>query len=285
MIRVLEPIANIFDIFHAFWENLRYERIFSIFLVLTFLLSMLVIEANRLGFLPHGLSHVVPTNVFYAVNIAFTLLLLQEVVLMILVLPQSFSKSVGKQFEILSLILLRSCFKELVNIHEPLLFPQDITPLLRILSDGAGAVAVFMLLAIFVRVGRVQMRSKGERLYSFVVTKKTISVLLLAIFAGMGIYNLTLGAMGQGMFSFFPMFYTVLIFCDILLVLVSQVYMPCYVAVFRNSSLALCTVFIRLALSAPPFYNAAIGVGSALFAVLIVIAHNILLSGRPTARD
>lgn len=278
---VLEGISHGFDSIHHYWEKERTERAMATLLILVFLGSLVVIEANRWGLLPPLFAKVVPTNHFYAVNAAFTLLLLHEVMGLVLILPRSFSRSVGKQFEILSLILLRSCFKELVNIHEPLIFPQDVTPLLRILSDGVGALCVFILLAVFWRIGKVrEKRRDGVRLYYFVVTKKLLASVLLMLFVGMGGYNLWLGASGQEMFDFFAVFYTVLIFSDILIVLVSQRYLPCFVAVFRNSGLALCTVFIRLALSSPPYYNAAIGVGAAMFAILLTVAYNYFVSGR-----
>ena len=49
---------------------------------------------------------------------------------------------------------------------------------------------------------------------------------------------------------FFETIYTVLIFADIALVLISQRYMPSFHAVFRNSGFVIGTLMMRLALSA-----------------------------------
>ena len=81
------------------------HRRFALALVLVFLGAMAVIEMNRQGVLPEVLAAHTPTNHFHAVDLAFTLVLILEVVSLIFTLPCSFSKSVGKQFEILSLIL------------------------------------------------------------------------------------------------------------------------------------------------------------------------------------
>lgn len=281
----LEYFAHVFDTVDCRWERDRTARGLATLLVIVFGLSLVAIGLNRAGLLPAPLSGIIPLNPFHAVNMAFTLLLLQEVMVLILVLPKSFSRSVVKQFEILALILLRSCFKELANIHEPLVFPDDMAALLRIGSDGAGAVVVFVLLAFLLRAGKSRSRGgNGVNLYYFVLTKKILALMLLCVFTGLGVYNLWLGMTGRAMFDFFTVFYTVLIFSDIFIVLVAQRYRPCFVEVFRNSGLALSTVFIRLALSAPAYYNAAMGVAAAAFALCIAMAYNYFDSGHLVAR-
>ena len=67
-----------------------------------------------------------------------------------------------------------------------------------------------------------------------------------------------------------------LIFSDIFVVIIAQRFLPCYVAVFRNSGLALATLLIRLALAAPPYWNAGLGVFAALFAVGMTLAYNMV---------
>ena len=76
------------------------------------------------------------------------------------------------------------------------------------------------------------------------------------------------------MVAFFDACYTVLIFADVLLVLVSLRYSSTYHVVFRNSGFAIATVLIRLALIAPAPINALLGVSSALFALGLTVAYN-----------
>ena len=61
---------------------------------------------------------------------------------------------------------------------------------------------------------------------------------------------------------FFSVFYTVLIFSDIFIVLLSHTYQPAFHSVFRNSGFALATLLIRFALAAPAYYAPAIGIAA-----------------------
>lgn len=117
---LFERLTYMFDPLHHFWEHERMHRRFALGLIVVFLGALVSIELNRQGLLPASLAAHTPTNHFHAVNLAFTLVLILEVVSLIFTLPCSFSKSVGKQFEILSLILLRDAFKELSYFAEPI---------------------------------------------------------------------------------------------------------------------------------------------------------------------
>jgi hypothetical protein len=209
------------------------------------------------------------------VNLAFTLVLILEVVSLIFTLPCSFSKSVGKQFEILSLILLRDAFKELSYFSEPItVVGTELTPVFHILGYGFGALAVFALLGVYYRIQPEKKQGMGlpHDLFRFVAAKKGIALLLLFTFAVLGLGNLYSMFAGLPRIDFFPVFYTLLIFTDILVVLISQCFRPSFHAVFRNSGYALCTLFIRLALAAPPMYDVALGIVAALFAIALTLA-------------
>lgn len=271
---IYELATYVFDPLHAFWENEKTQRSVAGALIACFILALLGIELGRQGLLPEALAAQTPSSHYAAVGIAFTLVLVLEVVSLIFVLPCSFAKSVGKQFEILCLILMRNSFKELVNFPEPITFTGNMTPIYQILSDGLGAFAVFVLLGLYYRIQKPLPALKPSFKFSYVASKKLVALLLLVMFAGLGIYDFRLMITGLPTFDFFATFYTILIFSDILLVLISQRFLPSFHAVFRNSGFALVTLLIRLALAAPPFYNAALGVSSAGFAVLLTLAYN-----------
>ncbi len=86
-------------------------------------------------------------------------------------------------------------------------------------------------------------------------------------------------------FQFFEVFYTVLIFSDILLVLISLRYNSTYSVVFRNSGFAVATVLIRLALTAPPFYNVGLGVGAAILSLGLAYIYNNFALHPPPSED
>jgi len=262
-----ELTTNLFDPVHAFWENRKTRRAVSVTQVVAFLLGIIGIELNTQGLLPPALAHITPSSHFYAINLAFTLVLIQEVVDLIFVLPCSISKSLGKQLEILSLILLRDAFKELVNLHEPIVLVDSLTVVAPMLGDGVGALLVFVGLGFYYRHHRRRAKvPPGPWLYPFVAFKKFLALLLLVFFLVYGLWVTWQSAVDGTPHHFFPVFYTVLIFSDILIVLLSHTYQPAFHSVFRNSGFALATLLIRFALGAPGYYAPLLGVIAMAFA-------------------
>ncbi len=85
--------------------------------------------------------------------------------------------------------------------------------------------------------------------------------------------------------SFFTSFYTVLIFADVLVVLASLRYSRAYDFAFRYFGFTVATVMIRLALTAPRFFDAAIGVGTMLFALFLIWTDDRLRQFFPHTAD
>lgn len=278
-----EKITYIFDPLHHVWEHEKLHKKISLTLVLFFLVSLVAIEFNRQGFLPLSLSELTPKNHFFAVQAAFTVVLILEVISLIFTIPCSFSRSVGKQFEILALILMRNAFKELSYFPEPISFAGNEQAILNILSDGFGALLIFALLGYYYRIQAqpADDRMRPTDVYSFVAAKKGIALLLLVIFAYLGIDSVVASLTGQSQSDFLHSFYTILILADILVVLLSQCFQPSFYAIFRNSGFALSTLIIRIALAAPPFYNVLLGLAAALFAILLTLSSRALFIKKP----
>jgi hypothetical protein len=273
--RVTVLLVTAFEAMRRVWEGPRQPRMLGGLLTAAFVISLAGIEAGRQGWLPAGVAELLPHSHFRAVELAFTLLLLFEVIGVVFSLAQSVSESVGKQFEIFSLILLRQTFEELSAFPEPVSWEEVSRSLLPMASDAGGALAVFVLVGVFYRLQRHRpiTGDAGEQ-GSFVATKKAIAVLLLVSFVVIGVTDLRQALAGGPTFNFFEAFYTLLIFTDILLVLVSLRYSSTYRVVFRNSGFAAATLFLRLALGAPAYVNAAVGVAAALFACALTLAYN-----------
>lgn len=268
---------SIFDPLERLWEHKGTHQWASGMLVVIFLVSLGAIELNRQGMLPDYLAGKIPVSHYLAINIAFTLVLIIEVISLIFTIPSSLSRALGKQFEILALIFLRSSFKELASLPEPASVVGHMDVLWKILGDGAGAITIFALLGLYTKQLQLldhTLKPGGIALVRFVAAKKLVAATILVIFLGMGIVNGWLLISGQEVFHFFHHFYTVLIFSDVLLVLIAQCFLPEFRAVFRNAGYALATLLIRLALTAPSFYNVLIGAFSVVFAVLLTAIYN-----------
>lgn len=287
MNRVSFPLIRFFDRIQAYAEAEETRRRVAMWLILYFLASLALIEMNSQAWLPATLARSISLNRFDAVTQTFTLVLVLEVVDLVFSLPRSTSRSVGKQFEILALILLRNAFKELTNLPVPIEVTGHTDVLIRLAVDGTGALSVFVLLGVYKYVQRCAPRHWApEILAKFITAKKLVALLVLGSFLFMGLWDGYLVLTGQPTFDVFHDFYTLLIFTDILIVLIAQRYMPEFHAIFRNSGFALATLFIRMALTADAMLSVIMGVSAMVFAVCLTFASNhfyaITQSGGPT---
>lgn len=273
--RVLDIAGRFFDAVDAWWGGERVRRATGTTLVVIFLGALVVIEAARRGWLPASLAEHVATSHFAAISLAFSALLVVEVVALILTLARSVATSVGVQFELFSLILLREAFKEIGDLGEPIVWAEAREPILHALADGAGALLVFVGVIVYGRLQQHRRITADEAEQArFVQAKKLIALGLLVAFIIAGIDDAWRIVVGNDPYPFFDAFFTALIFADILLVLVSLRYTDTYAVVFRNAGFALATVVLRLALVAPPYVNVLLGIGATAFVIGLTLAYN-----------
>ncbi len=280
--RIILPASALFDRLQNFWEGQRVHVWLTNLLVLVFMAVLILVEFNRRQWLPVAIAETLPRSHFYSVSFAFTLLLIVEVIGLVFSLADSVANSVGKQFEVLSLILLRQSFKQLVYFPEPLHWIGVNEAILHILADAFTALILFLLLALYYRMQRHAPICRDEvQQGHFIAYKKTLALLLLITFTLTGLYDLFAPLLQNARFDFFASFYTILIFSDILIVLVSLRYSYSYATLFRNSGFALTTVLIRMALSAPHYFNALLGLLSMLFAIGLTFSYNHFMRSVP----
>ena len=280
-------VCRVFDVLAARWDAPSTQRRLGTSLVLVFLGALATIELARRGWLPASVAAVVPPGHFAAVGIVFSVLLVLEVAGLVFALARSVAESLGKQLELLALILIRDAFVEFGHAGEPIAW-ADIAPLVpHIVADMFGALTVFALLVPYERVQRHRaITAHGEDQASFVCAKKAVSVLLLGAFVVLGAMTLGQRAIGELPAPFYATFYPVLVLSDVLLVLVSLRYSGTFHVVFRNSAFAAAAMLMRLALSAPPYVNVALAVGGALFALGASATYNAWVVGaRAAPRD
>jgi hypothetical protein len=273
--RLLSAVAGAYDALAAWWGGLRAHRTIGTLLVLVFLAALLVIHLGRLNLLPPAVARFIPHNYFGAVAIAFWLLLNVEILALVFSLAESVANSVGKQFELFSLILIRKAFLEFGEFGGPIEWPQASSSMLVMLSDLLGALLIFVAVGLYYRLQRHRPITLDEReQQSFVAAKKAVALALFISFVLLASADVWAFITGADTFDFFQLFYTVLVFSDVLIVLISIAYTSGYHVVFRNSGFAAATIMMRLALAAPAYVNAALGLGAALFAVGLSFAYN-----------
>lgn len=271
---LLRQIGAICDALEHFWEEVVMKRYTGIGLVILYLLALVVVELNRQGMLPANLAESIPTTHFWAVEIAFTVLLLTEVISLIFALTHSFSRSIGIQFQLLSLILLRDVFKQFTYFPEPLTWQPIAERISYISVDALAALAIFIILQIYYREQKsFSFINNDQEQENFINGKKGIALGLLVTFIVIGIDDGIRWISGTETYPFFDTFFTLLIFTDVLMVLLSMQYSHSYAVTFRNFGYAVVTVLIRVSLVAPSPINGLVGIATALFGLGIALIY------------
>lgn len=279
--KFLSYTNHLFEKLELIWESKQSLYATSVVLVICFVisssLSFLVINDHiNLGSINKHFK-----NPFFSIEIVFTLLLITELFGLIFMLPKSVAKSVGKQFELLSLIFLRDGFKEFSHITD-FNWEHLKEPFIYMMIYSFGAIAIFTILGCTYKIQRrIRLTNTEDDREQFIRLKKVLALLLLVAFAVVGFNDVkTLVTTGIYKHSF-TTFYTVLIFSDIVIVLIALRYTLNYYKIFRYSAFVLATILIRIALSTQPYYDVIIGVTASLFILMLTIAYNYFLRELP----
>src|SRR5262249_60146908 len=110
-------VRRVYRWLHRGWESKHVQHLVATALITIFVGALIFIELRRLGVLSWER---LPSNHFHAVRLGFNLLLAVEVIGLVFGLTGSPGRTLGRQFEILSLILLPQNRKERVPPSQPL---------------------------------------------------------------------------------------------------------------------------------------------------------------------
>lgn len=188
----------------------------------------------------------------------FSILLAYEVYQLIRAIPESFSTAVGKQFEIVTLLVVRDIFKRLSELE----FSGDWTidsELKLIVLECFTFITLFTTSLIYRANSNTDttVDFKDNELLNFVQNKQKIAVVLLATYLIVAIFSFTNWVIsvseGDGSVTreiFFLDFFTILILADILILLISYGYSTDFTNLARNTGFILSTVVLRVAIGA-----------------------------------
>ena len=187
----------------------------------------------------------------------FSILLVYEVYQLIRTIPDSFSSSVGKQYEIATLLVVRDVLKRLSEVQnsEGWKISSDLGFLL--VECAAFLVLLYTSLTYF-RISSNSEKSEEmtDDIAIFVEAKRGIANAILLIFLAMAAYSFYtwFGSVQSGGGSvsrviFFLDFFTFLILADILILLLSYWFYTDFGNLARNTGFVLSTVIIRVAIS------------------------------------
>jgi hypothetical protein len=276
---MIKITTKLFDYLEAYWESKQNNRLLSTVLVLVFIVTILIGVGNYFHLFNslYLLSNIRFTD---SIEFSFNFLLFFEMIGLVFVIPHSISNSMGKQFQIMSLIFLRTSFEELSNLSFNVPIKEQVVIISRMAADAGAALIVFILIRWFYSLQKHRQITDETDKANFINLKKIVALgvltgLLLSVFFDFRHFIYT------GIFHpSYPIFYLILIFADMLLMLAAFRYVIHYPNIFRYSAFVLITIFIRIALMAPVYYNAIIGVGTVLFGIGVVYVHNLFIEGR-----
>ena len=187
----------------------------------------------------------------------FSILLVYEVYQLIRAIPDSFSSSVGKQYEIATLLVVRDILKRLSEVEssEGWEISSDLGFLL---VECAAFLALLYTSLTYYRISNKSVKSGeiSEDITVFVESKRLVANFMLIVFLFTAAYSfftwITSVQDGGGSVSrviFFLDFFTFLILADILILLVSYWFYTDFGNLARNTGFVLSTVIIRVAIS------------------------------------
>ncbi|MEC7507577.1 MAG: hypothetical protein VX965_00915 [Candidatus Thermoplasmatota archaeon] len=204
----------------------------------------------------------------------FSIILAYEVYELIRAIPESFSISIGKQFEVMSLLVVRDMFKNLADVEKASGTAVD-TDVALIAVEALAFLILFTTALYFRRVTHASKHDEDtdEGVARFVQQKKSLACGLAGVYVMLAIYSFTSWSMstldGEGDLSrtvFFLDFFTFLILSDIIILLVSYKHITDFPQLARNTGFVLSTVTIRVGIGTPGFTGAALFILSALLA-------------------
>lgn len=270
----------------------RIEKVILSIAIASFIIHLLIIYLVDLKFISIDINSNLLTNPIAAIYTPFSFILLYEVYLLIFFLPKSFTKYVSKQYEIMSLIIIRRLFKDLSNLRltgDWFNIKYD----LQFSYDLATSLLMFFLIYLFYLQSEPKKNivdasvTSNLSLMNFIKIKKILALLLVPIFIFLAIYSFTIW-INEIIFSdvnstnsfsninniFFEQFFNILIFADVLLLLFSFYLTDDFYKVMRNSGFIISTILIRISFSTTGLVNNLLIICAILYGLFITIIHN-----------
>ncbi|MEO1413917.1 MAG: hypothetical protein AAFW00_01520 [Bacteroidota bacterium] len=258
-----------------------------------------------------GIHSELLVNPISAVYTPFSFILIFEVFLLVYYLPSSFTTAIGKQYEIISLIVLRRIFKDIAKVEsnytgnkveevvpsttdtgvwdKSMAFLSN-TKNLDLAADMIGVVVIFYLIFLFYKLMRTRPRIPASPRYSRFITLKKFSTLILLPFLiilsaiAFGEWLIEISQFNQGIIKdlsdinnvFYEDFFLILILVDVVLLIISLNFTDRYSVLIRNAGFVVSTVLIRLSFTFDGWISTLLIIFGVGFGVMIHALYNML---------
>lgn len=278
-------ISKIFNFVFSKSSQLYVEKSIITIAIASFIVHLLLILATSSEVISVALPGELLQNPLAAIYTPFSFILIYEVYLLIFYLPQSFTYYLSKQYEIITLIVLRRFFKD-ISILDFNNTKLSVLNNLTIFYDIVAAIIMFLLVYLFRKNLNIKDRKKinlGSNLKSFIIQKKFIAISLVPLFLLLALESFQTWIMGMGQDTnstninhiFFEQFFTFLIFVDISILLLSFYYKNDFHKIIRNSGFIISTVIIRISFGITGVMNLSLLLMAILIGIAVQKIHNL----------
>ncbi len=262
--------------------------------IASFGIHLLLILLNNLGVFNLGIHSELLENPISAIYTPFSFILLFEVYLLVYHIPQSTSNYIGKQYEIITLIVVRRLFKDISHIDLTDDWFRDAYDL-QFTFDIVTTLILFLLIYYFHKLNRKKAditapayNKLSSKVRLFIDRKKLLATCLVPIVLLMSVYsfgNWIINSLNilsdQSAYTgftdinniFFDEFFVLLILTDVLLLLFSFFHTSKFNLFIRNSGFIISTILIRLSFGTEGYLNNILITAAVLFGVLILVIN------------
>jgi hypothetical protein len=282
--KVQKQIENLFSI--VFSENVirRVEKYILYLASVGFVIHLSLIFLNNYNLVDLSIINSnLLSNPISALYTPFSFILVYEAFLLIYYIPRSFTTAVGKQYEIISLIVIRKIFGDipLIDLNENWIENSDN---LQLIYDLLGILIIFFLIYLFRKTkDNLPVKSVSEKLDRFIASKKLVSVILLPILVVICVISLFSWYNGVFItnsfdenlnYLFFNEFFSLLILVDVFILLLSFQYTERYSQLIRNTGFIISTILLRLSFAVSGLTSILLIISGIVFGLLILLIYN-----------
>ena len=269
------------------------ERFFVIVAIVSFIIHLAAILLIDVGIIETPKNKSLIISPLAAIYTPFSFILIYEVYLLVFYLPKSMTDYIGKQYEIITLILIRKIFYDLSQLKlNTNWFEAEAD--LQFTYDILGVLSLFVLIFLFYKLSKKYKEITGEKQIDinektkrFIRIKTLMANLLVPVVFFLAIYSfgnwifentIEVKDVSKGIKDvnsiFFDDFFTVLILTDVLLLLITFFQTDVFSRVIRNSGFIISTIMIKLSFSADGVLTTLLIVFAVGFGVLLLLIFN-----------
>ncbi|MDB4414904.1 hypothetical protein OAG16_00590 [Saprospiraceae bacterium] len=285
-------IPKLFNILLSEKRKEELEKVTLVIAIVSYLIHLLIIFLNIQGVIE--IEQKFFKNPIAAIYTPFSFILIFEVFLLVYYLPKSITAYIGKQYEIITLIVIRKIFKDLAYVELDSNWFQNQDDL-QFTIDVLTSLILFFVIYLFYRAIRKRdyvsinkLNDRGKNIRKFVLLKQVLAIILVPILFVFAFYSLinwgviTANDYSNGILEFsninnvfFDEFFNILIIIDVLLLLASFFYSDKFYKIIRNSGFVISTILIKISFSSVGLAGNVLIISSVLFGYLILIIHNL----------